>query len=165
MDGPMVGFAKNDPNAERSLQARRVTELLGGKKVFPSSPRDALDVHDMLLQGLPFVALHHLIDNLIVIGKTAVLEGVVGMSLRTFQRRMNRPSKPLNPEESGRAWKFASILSKATAVFASQAEAEHWMQHPATGLNQRRPIDLLATVVGVEIVEEFLDRLEYGVYA
>jgi uncharacterized protein (DUF2384 family) len=32
-------------------------------------------------------------------------------------------------------------------------------------LNQRRPIDLLATTAGVELVEEFLERLEYGVYA
>ena len=28
-----------------------------------------------------------------------------------------------------------------------------------------RPIDLLATTAGVEIVEQYLERLEYGVYA
>jgi len=32
------------------------------------------------------------------------------------------------------------------------------------GLNQRRPIDLLATPAGVEMVETFLERLDYGVY-
>ena len=31
-----------------------------------------------------------------------------------------------------------------------------------SGLNQRRPIDLFATAIGIEIVEEFLQRLEYG---
>jgi putative toxin-antitoxin system antitoxin component (TIGR02293 family) len=35
----------------------------------------------------------------------------------------------------------------------------------ATGLNQRRPIDLLASPAGVALVEDFLVRLEYGVYA
>jgi uncharacterized protein (DUF2384 family) len=34
----------------------------------------------------------------------------------------------------------------------------------AIGLNQRRPIDLLATTAGVEIVESYLERIEHGVY-
>ncbi|TIX82762.1 MAG: DUF2384 domain-containing protein, partial [Mesorhizobium sp.] len=61
--------------------------------------------------------------------------------------------------------KFAEILSKATDVFGSQAEAEQWLERPAIGLDQRRPIDLLATPAGVELVEDYLERLEYGVYA
>jgi putative toxin-antitoxin system antitoxin component (TIGR02293 family) len=38
-------------------------------------------------------------------------------------------------------------------------------ERPAIGLDQRRPIDLLATPAGAKIVEDFLDRLEFGVYA
>jgi putative toxin-antitoxin system antitoxin component (TIGR02293 family) len=86
------------------------------------------------------------------------------MSLRTFQRRKEMPAKPLNQEQSGRTWKFAEILAKETAVFGSQEDAEQWLERPAIGLNQRRPIDLLATAAGVEMVEDFLTRLEYGVY-
>jgi putative toxin-antitoxin system antitoxin component (TIGR02293 family) len=71
----------------------------------------------------------------------------------------------LSPEQSGRAWKFAEILAKATEVFGSQEEAERWLEHPAMGLNRQRPIDLLATPAGVELVEDFLTRLAYGVYA
>jgi putative toxin-antitoxin system antitoxin component (TIGR02293 family) len=56
------------------------------------------------------------------------------------------------------------ILAKATEVFGSQAEAEAWMERPATGLEQRRPIDLLTTPAGVELVEDFLCRLAHGVY-
>ncbi|TIY10108.1 MAG: DUF2384 domain-containing protein, partial [Mesorhizobium sp.] len=40
-----------------------------------------------------------------------------------------------------------------------------WLERPAIGLDQRRPIDLLATPAGVELVEDYLERLEYGVYA
>jgi putative toxin-antitoxin system antitoxin component (TIGR02293 family) len=86
------------------------------------------------------------------------------MSLRTIQRRKEAPSKRLNQEQSGRTWKFAEILAKATAVLGSQEEAEQWLQRPAMGLDQRRPLDLLATPAGVEIVQDFLGRLEYGVY-
>jgi len=160
----MEAFAKNEPNSNRAVELHRATELLGGKKVFQHSLDDALDVHEMLLQGLPLAALTHLIDNLSVIHKTAFLEKVIGMSLRTFQRHKDSASKPLNKMQSDRIWKFATVLSEATAMFGSQAAAEHWMEQPAIGLNQRRPIDLLATSVGVEVVEEFLERLHYGVY-
>src|SRR5260370_9472837 len=72
--------------------------------------------------------------------------------------------KGLNQEQSGRTGKFAEILAKATTIFGSQERAEQWLEKPATGLNQRRPIDLLSTPAGVELVEDFLERLEYGVY-
>ena len=55
----------------------------------------------------------------------------------------------------------AEILAKA---LGSQEDAEQWLERPAIGLDQRRPIDLLATPAGVEIVEAFLTRLKYGVY-
>jgi putative toxin-antitoxin system antitoxin component (TIGR02293 family) len=49
-------------------------------------------------------------------------------------------------------------------VFGSQERAEQWLEKPATGLNRRRPIGLLATPTGVELVEDFLELLEAGVY-
>jgi putative toxin-antitoxin system antitoxin component (TIGR02293 family) len=61
-------------------------------------------------------------------------------------------------------WKFAEILTRATALFGSQAAAQQWLEQPATGLDQRRPIDLMTTPAGLELVEDFLGRIEYGVY-
>jgi len=58
----------------------------------------------------------------------------------------------------------AEILAKASAILGSQEVAERWLQTPAIGLNRQRPIDLLATRAGAEIVENFLSQLEYGVY-
>ena len=71
---------------------------------------------------------------------------------------------PLSQEQSGRAWKFAEILATATEVFGSQSEAEQWMIAPAVALDQRRPIDLLGSPVGLELVEQLLGRIEHGVY-
>ncbi|MGO7258807.1 antitoxin Xre-like helix-turn-helix domain-containing protein, partial [Rhizobium brockwellii] len=94
--------------------------------------------HELLLQGLPASALDYLVGNLVVIAKNESLEKAVGMSLRTWQRRKDTPSKPLSQEQSGRAWKFAEILAKATDIFGSQGEAEQWLERPAVGLDQRR---------------------------
>lgn len=143
----------------------RIADLLGGPKVLRHRLRDPLDVHEFLSQGLPRAALTHLFENVVLVHSRDFFELALGMSLRTFQRFKVQPRKPLSKEQSGRTWKFAEILAKATEVFGSQEEAEQWLERPAIGLEQRRPIDLLATPAGVKLVEEFLDRIEYGVYA
>ncbi len=142
----------------------RVADLLGGARVLKRKLNGPLDAHEMLLEGLPGKALGTLVENL-TIQKSAALEKAIGMSLRTVQRHKDAPSKPLSQEQSGRIWKFAEILAKATAVLGSQEEMEKWLDSPAIGLNQRRPLDLLATPAGIELVEDFLERLAYGVYA
>jgi putative toxin-antitoxin system antitoxin component (TIGR02293 family) len=141
-----------------------VANLLGGERLLQHVPIDTLDAHEMLMRGLPGAALDYLLDHLRVLPRIASLEKGVGMSLRTFQRRKDHPAKPLTPEQSGRTWKFVEILVKATAVLGSQDEAERWLERPAMGLNQRCPIDLLGTPAGVDLVEDFLERLDYGVY-
>ena len=152
------------PPAPEAVELQRVADLLGGTRVLRRQLRNPLDAHEMILKGLPRKALSHLIDNFVVLRRTGSFEKVAGMSLRTFQRRKDAPMRPLSPEQSGRTWKFAEVLAKATAVLGSQEEAEQWLERPAIGLDQRRPIDLLATPAGVEMVEDFLERLEYGVY-
>lgn len=160
----MRGLKESQTAFGETTELQRVTDLLGGQRVLRQKVRDPLEAHEMLLAGLPANAVTHLVDNLQIMREPASLEKALGMSLRTFQRRKEASAKPLNAEQSGRTWKFAEILTRATAVFGSQEEAERWLERPAMGLNQHRPIDLLATPAGVEVVETFLQQLHYGVY-
>jgi putative toxin-antitoxin system antitoxin component (TIGR02293 family) len=160
----MADPIRREPQTIEAEELQRVANLLGGSRVLRRRLSNSLDAHEMLLQGLPAKALSHLVDHLVIIKRTASFEKAVGMSLRTFQRRKEAPAKPLSQEQSGRTWKFAEILAKATALLGSQEEAEQWLERPAMGLDRHRPIDLLATPAGVELVEDFLQRLEYGVY-
>ncbi|PPQ34366.1 antitoxin Xre/MbcA/ParS toxin-binding domain-containing protein [Rhodopila globiformis] len=82
------------------------------------------------------------------------------MSLRTIRARKKAVTRPI----SSRRRDVSKILAMASAVLGSRQEAEQWLLRPATGLNQQRPIDLLATSRGIEIVGDFLGRLKYGVY-
>jgi putative toxin-antitoxin system antitoxin component (TIGR02293 family) len=150
--------------AAEDEKLQRTADLLGGRRTLRRLPRNVLEAHEMLLRGLPRSALSHLVNNLVFLKPAGSLESAVGLSLRTFQRHRVEPAKPLSQEQSGRIWKFAEILARATDIFGSKEEAEKWLERPATGLEQHRPIDLLATPAGVELVEDFLLRLEYGVY-
>ena len=78
--------------------------------------------------------------------------------------RYLRPDRPSGTEESVNVQKLDEIVVRASEIFGSREEAERWLEQPALGLDQRRPIDLLQTSAGVKLVEDFLGRLEYGVY-
>ena len=158
----MAGFSEADASATEDIE--RVAALLGGPRVLRRRIRTALDAHEMLLQGLPGKALSRLVEGLTALRMDSSLEKALGLSLRTFQRRREAPAMPLSTEQSGRVWRFAGILAKATAVFGTQAEAEAWLERPAIGLNRRRPIELLETPAGIELVETYLTQIEYGVY-
>lgn len=143
----------------------RLVDLFGGSNILGHPVSSPIEAHEMILQGIPSQALEKLAGHLIVIGTGDVFEKAFGMSERTFQRYKSDRSRTLSSEQSSRTWNFARILTKAASVFGSQKEAEKWMIQPAIGLEDRRPIDLLATAAGTEIVQEFLERLDYGVYA
>lgn len=152
-----------NPRSEGSRLAR-VAELLGGRKILRKYPQNRIEAHEMLLRGLPAKALTSFVEKFVTLNWDAALEKAVGMSLRTYQRHVAADDKPLSPEQTARTWKLAEIVAKATEVFGSREQAELWLTQPAIGLNQRRPIDLLATPAGVELVETFLERIDYGVY-
>jgi putative toxin-antitoxin system antitoxin component (TIGR02293 family) len=140
-----------------------ISTLLGGRKVLGSMIESDLEAHELLQRGLPRAALTSLIKKLHDIPVVEV-SGALGMSLRTLQRHKSTPVEHLGVQQSGRAWKFAEIVAKATRVLGSQEEAEQWLRRPAIGLDQQRPVDLLTTPAGLKLVEDYLERLEYEVY-
>ncbi len=144
----------------------RAVVLLGGETAIRARVGNAMDAHDMLLQGLPTRALLHLVASVGFLEQGDGLQKAIGLSLRTLQRHKAKGIRPpLSVEQGNRVWRFAEIFAHAIDVMGSKAAAEAWMNRPAIGLSNRKPLDLLATSAGVEAVEEYLTRLEYGVHA
>lgn len=153
-----------DPDAAATPGSfAQIVKFLGGSQVFRKTITSKLDVHEAIQKGLPGGVLTYMVKHVRIM-KPADVGQAVGVSIRTVQRRAGAPRKALSQEQSGRAWKFAEVLTTATNVLGSQAEAEKWLATPAMALNQRRPLDLLSSPAGVEMVEQLLGRLEYGVY-
>lgn len=125
---------------------------------------NAFEVHELIERGFPSDAIISFVQSIDLFKDKHVFVKVIGMSERTLQRRMKHP-EPLSAEQSSRAWRFAEVLSKAEEVFGERQEAERWLVTPAMGLEGRAPIDLLTTQVGFELVDDFLTRMDYGVYS
>lgn len=147
-------------------EAIGVATLFGGEKGLKHDVSNPIAVHELILTGIPGAALERLVKQLPAIADDSdAFEKAFGMSERTYQRHKADRTKVLSTEQSSRTWNFARLLAKASAVLGSQADAENWMLQPAFGLEGRRPIDLLATAAGSDLVREYLERLDYGVYA
>lgn len=160
----MTNVDRTDQGPAERTRLARAADLLGGMKILRKYPKSPLEAHEMLIGGLPAKALTHFVDNFMVLHWDAALEKAVGMSQRTYQRYSASRTKALSLEQAARTWKLAVIIARATDVLGSRKEAEQWLERAAIGLDQRRPIDLLATPAGVELVESYLDRIDYGVY-
>lgn len=140
-----------------------VAALLGGPSVLRLASPEPLEMHNAIVQGLPAATLVHLAKSLVCL-RTADLGRALGVSERTIYRHTKESTKRLGPALGSRAWRFAELLVRATKAFGGQEEAERWLVSNVMGLDGQQPIALLQTSAGEQLVDEFLGRLEYGVY-
>jgi putative toxin-antitoxin system antitoxin component (TIGR02293 family) len=154
--------APGTASAQSSVQL--ATELLGGRRVLHRQVSTQEDAHELVLRGIPAEAMAKLLAGVMSLSSTVLL-ATIGISERSFARRKAAPKTRLPVDESERLWRFAEVLAHAMRVFGSQAEAEHWLDRPAIGLDHHKPIDLLRTHPGTHLVSEYLTRIEHGVYA
>lgn len=170
----------NQADAKTS-QASPVPSQAGTAEIGVGNPRNNDTVSDLLLrgrarfedrksiyrlteEGIPMSDVLQFISSVSMLRDQRIVVKIMGISERTLHRRLKQPDEPLNPEQSARAVRFAQVLSKATKVFGNAKAAEAWMVEPALGLDWDKPVDLLINPVGFELVDDFLTRMEYGVY-
>lgn len=141
----------------------RPLQLIFGERKKPRIT-NAFELHSMMEKGFPSELVIAFVQSYSQLRDHQVFSKVLGLSDRTVQRRIKKP-EPLTAEQTNSAWRLASVLSKAEEVLGDREQALDWMTSPAMGLEGRRPLDLLTTQMGFELVEDFLIRMEYGVYA
>ncbi len=142
--------------------ARPLRLLFGdGKKLKATS---AFELHSMMEKGFPSDLVITFVQSYSQFRDHQVFAKIIGLSDRTVQRRIKKP-EPLTAEQTNSTWRLATVLSKAEEVLGDRQQAVNWMTSPAMGLEGRAPLDLLTTQMGFELVEDFLTRMEYGVYS
>lgn len=143
----------------------RAVGLLGGEAMLQAKVLNTADAHELLLKGLPVASVLHFVSKAAFLEDGDALKRSIGVSLAALRRRKGKISPPrLGAEQSNWCWRFAKIFAHAIGVFGSEGAAAAWMNRPAIGLEHRKPVDLLVTNPGTELVEQYLTRIEFGVY-
>ncbi|WP_250482155.1 antitoxin Xre/MbcA/ParS toxin-binding domain-containing protein [Caballeronia sp. GACF5] len=122
-----------------------------------------LQAHDVVTRGLPVALAREMIDEYGVVSREALLLAI-GVSERTLQRGKDE-SRLLDSNATDRLLRLACITEQAIDVLGSKEAAERWLSQPAIGLDQRRPVELLQSSGGAELVKTLLTRMDYGVYS
>ncbi|WP_417067964.1 antitoxin Xre-like helix-turn-helix domain-containing protein [Niveibacterium terrae] len=126
------------------------------------SNTDPLRIHRLVMRGVQKRFARTFSSAFQSLPREEVLR-VIGVSERTLQRAQE--DDVLDPNASDRLLRLATVTEQAIDVLGTQEAAEAWLAKPAIGLDRNRPIDLLETSEGTELVKTLLKRMDYEVYA
>lgn len=94
-----------------------------------------------------------------------IINVIMGKSRRAIAR-LSRSEHVvrLTPQQSAVAFQYAKVFEHATAVFGTQRGAEEWLGRPCDFLDGNVPLAIVDNCIGFQVVEDYLLRIEYGVY-
>lgn len=158
---PATNQADKQTVATRAKKPRKPTEvLLHGRKGdtrmlvirYTQEGFELSDVRDML--AISALYMEH-----------DLMQRITGKSIRTVQR-LTKETRPvrLNQQQSTVAFQYAQALEHATNVFGNLMLAEEWLRKPCKYLDGYVPLELIDNSLGFQAVEDYLTRIEYGVY-
>jgi putative toxin-antitoxin system antitoxin component (TIGR02293 family) len=155
-------YAQSEFDVDRDIKPRNF--LIDSANMDDSdAPLEDLAMHDLVTRGLPIADVRALMERFQIIAQDTILS-TLGVSERTLQRA-DASGKTLDSNVSDRALRLSAVTDQAITVLGNQDAAEHWLLAPALGLSQRRPIDLLQSTEGTNMVKTLLTRMDYGVYS
>jgi len=104
-------------------------------------------------------------------GRIASLLGVsdkemarlLNQSVATFHRQAKVGR--LDAATSERLLLLARLAAHGITVFQDQGKFTRWLRRPLRLLAEHTPLDLLDSPTGVQLVEDILGRIEYGVFS
>jgi putative toxin-antitoxin system antitoxin component (TIGR02293 family) len=138
-----------------------IEELLGGTEIIGHEIRNEMDLYEISKKGLPKKALVHLIHNL---GFTVkFMASLINITERTIQRKND--IELLDKVTSEQVLQIADIYSKGTHIFESSENFSTWITIENKALNNKKPIELLSSRYGAQMVLDELGKIEYGIIA
>jgi putative toxin-antitoxin system antitoxin component (TIGR02293 family) len=138
-----------------------VLELLGGSKSFRGKFDTTLDLVDLGEKGLTKAALLELADSLDL--TTSQVAGLLPITERTIQRYSR--STRLSRTTSDHLLEIARVAVRGIDIFGDKGKFLAWLSRPNVALGTRKPIDLLASTIGIGLIIDELGRIEHGLVA
>jgi putative toxin-antitoxin system antitoxin component (TIGR02293 family) len=138
----------------------RIHALLGGAKALRRPAATLLDLHDAAERGLNVLVIEMLGKSLNASRED--LLNALALSPRTLSRRQKEGA--LSPEESDRVLRLARVAAQAEEVLGGREDSVKWLHRANRSLGGRKPLDLVRTDAGSELVVDVLGRLEHGVF-
>lgn len=106
--------------------------------------------------------------------ETSKVAGLLGVTDKEMARLLNQSvatlhrqvrASHLDAPTSERLLLLTRLATYGEAVFQDKGKFTRWLRRPLRLLDDRSPLDLLDSSIGVQLVEDILGRIEYGVFS
>jgi putative toxin-antitoxin system antitoxin component (TIGR02293 family) len=95
-----------------------------------------------------------------------VISDILGVSIRAVQnKRRAKDNEKLGKNVSERLLRLREVMSVAVNYFGSDDGARHWFNTPNIGLGNKPPLLLCDTFLGMDRVENSIQKLMHGMTA
>ena len=143
------------------MQYSHVADILGGEKVLGRALKSRMDFVELGGAGVTKDAASHLASYLsLSLAGMATLLPVTGRTLQRYAAR-----KRLSQAVSEQVLQLAEVVAFGAEVFGSRENFLSWLSLPSAALGHKKPIDLLASRFGAELVTDELGRIAHGIPA
>jgi putative toxin-antitoxin system antitoxin component (TIGR02293 family) len=88
----------------------------------------------------------------------------LSVNLRTLQRYKKEDGHIYNPVQSERIFEMAEVVNMGNEVFDSVDDFKLWLETPSLALGGEKPINLLDSSYGKDLVLAELNRIEHGIF-
>lgn len=141
------------------MQLGSLSKVLGGKQVLHMNLNSQMDLIELSKKGVSKKALNHLIKYTSL--TTAQMAKLLLITERTIQRYSAEDC--FNPAVSEQILEIAYIVVRGEEVFGDKQKFLAWMNYGNPALANKKPIDLLSSRFGTDLIIDELGRIEHGV--
>ena len=144
------------------VSVQQIMSGLGGDRFVKRAVRHEFDLIEIVKEGLPMESVAFLQNNFGFTNKE--MSHILSISESTYQRRI-RAKLRLTQDETEKAISLAEVYEKGIEVFEDKQDLEYWFASPISALQDKKPIDLLETMIGRKQVLNVLNVLLHGLFS
>lgn len=136
--------------------------MKGLRAVMSCNPADPIDTIQFVRKGMDY-------HDFVKVSATIPFSlkewsGILSISERTMQR-YEKENKYFDSLQTEKIVQVALLYNKGLGVFGNMDRLNAWLESPSVALGGNKPIELLDSNVGTQLVSDELDRIEHGVFA
>lgn len=136
-----------------------VITILGGKNKLPLDILSRMSYIKIAKIGLTKQNFESLRQNTAL--DVNVLASLLSITSRTIQRK--KITDKFKSPASEKMLSVADLYAKGYEVFGNKTKFQKWMNTPIKALGGKSPIAIADTRYGMELIEDVLGRIQYGV--
>ena len=143
------------------MEAMTIEGLLGGAEMIGRALDSEMDLYELGKAGVPKGSLLYLAERINV--SMRAISRILHVTERTIQRKKDQDR--LSAALSEQVIQIAEVYARGNEVFDSDDRFQAWINTASRALGNERPIELLSSRYGAQMVLDELGRIEHGVFA